>query len=50
MLGDVFWVLVVIAFWAGVFALVFTLVRWAAGSLDAYEVLCSLPEPVTSSL
>lgn len=45
MLGGVLWVVVVVAFWMFVFSLMFTLVRWTAGNLDATEVSCPLPEP-----
>lgn len=49
MLGGVFWVLVVVAFWVFVFSLIFTLVRWTAGNLDSTEMLCPLPESAPAS-
>lgn len=49
MLGGVFWALVVVVFWVGVFSLMFTLVHWAAGSRDADEISCPLPEAVPAS-
>lgn len=48
MLGEVIWAVVVVAFWVFVFSLMFTLVRWTAGNLDATEVSCPLPEPIAS--
>jgi hypothetical protein len=45
-MGDVIWVLVVIAFWMGVGLLVVSLIRVFASSHDNEETMCELPEPM----
>ena len=45
-MGDVIWVLVVIAFWMGVGVLVVSLIRIFAGSHDNEETVCELPESI----
>lgn len=43
MLGEVLWVLAVVAFWALVFSLMFLLVGRIARERDGEEVVCALP-------
>ncbi len=46
-MGDVIWVIAVIAFWMGLGALVVFLIRIVASSHDDEEIVCDLPEPVS---
>lgn len=48
MLGDVLWVLAVIAFWAFVALLMFTFVRLISRGRDNEETVCDVPKEYAS--